>query len=65
MSYKQKFVYTDNHGQNLWNKVKKSNKAEQEQKTLITASVQFLTAVTKVLFSIHIFFLIFSYFLRS
>ena len=65
MSYKQKFVYTDNHGQNIWNKVKKSNKAEQEQKILITASVQFLTAITEVLFSIHILFLIFSYFLRS
>ena len=45
-----KFFTTDNHGQNIWNKVKKSSKINEEQKTLITASVQFLIAITKVLF---------------
>ena len=38
------------HGQNIWTKVKKSSKIGQEQKTLITTSVGFLTAITKLLF---------------
>ena len=35
---KQKFVYSDNSGQNTWNKVKKSSKIGQEQKPLISTS---------------------------
>ena len=35
--YKQIFVNTDNHGQNILNKVKKSSETGREQKTLITA----------------------------
>ena len=31
-------LYTYNHGHNIWNKVKKSSKIEQEQKSLMTAS---------------------------
>ena len=32
---KQKFVSTDNAGQNIWQKYKKSSKIKHEQKTLI------------------------------
>ena len=48
--YKHKFGYTDNPGQNIWNKVKKSSKIEQYQKNLATASAYFLGAFTKSLF---------------
>ena len=34
----KKVFYTENQGQNVWNKVNKSNEIGQEQKTLITAS---------------------------
>ena len=37
-SYKYKFVYADSPGENVWDKVRKSSKIGQEQKTLITAS---------------------------
>ena len=43
-------LYTYNHGHNIWNKVKKSSKIEQEQKSLMTASAKFLTAIAKILF---------------
>ena len=39
-----------NLGQNIWNRVNKSSKTGQKQKTLIIASGKFLTVVTKVLF---------------
>ena len=45
-----KIVRADNPGQNMWNKVKKSGKIGQEQKTLIFAFAQFSTAFTTVLY---------------
>ena len=39
MSYKQKYVYTDNYGQISLNKVKKSSKIGEEQKSVRTTSV--------------------------
>ena len=42
------FIY--NSGQAIWNKVKKSRKPGQEQKTLITAPTLFFITITKVLF---------------
>ena len=50
LSYKQKLVYTANHGQNIWNKVKKSIKTDEEQKIVIFASGYLLTPFTRVLF---------------
>ena len=47
-SCKQKFVHADNLRQNIWNKVKKSSQVGQKQKSLITASAQFLTAIRKI-----------------
>ena len=49
-SYDQKLVHTDNLWQNICNNVKKSSKTGQAQNTLITASAEILTPVTKVLF---------------
>ena len=34
----EKFVYTDNYGQNIWNNVKTLSKTRQEKKTSIIAS---------------------------
>ena len=42
------FMY--NPVQNIWKKVKKSSKIGQEQKSLITASAQFLIAINKIFF---------------
>ena len=38
---------TCNPGQNVWNKLNKSNETEQEQKILITASAYILSAIKK------------------
>ena len=51
MSYKQNLIYAGNHRENIWNKVRKLSKIAQEQKTLITASAYFLTAIAKVFIS--------------
>ena len=53
--FRQRFIkkevqFANNTGQNIWNKVKKSSKIWQEQKTLITASVQILITIAIVLF---------------
>ena len=34
----EKFVYTDNYGQNIWSNAKKLSKTRQEKKTSRTAS---------------------------
>ena len=49
-SYDQRLVCPDNSRKNIWNKVEKSSKIGQVQKTLIFAFAEFLTAVTEVLF---------------
>ena len=38
------FVCSDNPGQNIWNKIGKSNKTGQDKNILISASAGFLTA---------------------
>ena len=38
-SYKQKLASSDNHGQIVWQKERKSGKIEQGQKTFISAFV--------------------------
>ena len=43
-----KFVYSDNPGQNIWHKVKKSSKIEQDFKNLLSNFAWFLTAIAKV-----------------
>ena len=37
-----------NPGQNIWNKIEKSNKIRQEKKGLISTFVCFLTAIAKI-----------------
>ena len=39
-----------NPGQNIWNKIEKSNKIRQEKKGLISTFVCFLTAIAKIEF---------------
>ena len=46
----QKFVWSDNPGQNIWNKIEKSSKIGQEKKSLISTFEGFLTAIAKVKF---------------
>ena len=46
----QKFVWLDNPGQNIWNKIEKSSKTGQEKKSLISTFEGFLTAIAKVKF---------------
>ena len=56
--------YTDNHDYNcgkiIWEKVRKSSKTGQKQKTLRSALASFLTAITKVLFLLLLLLLILS-----
>ena len=49
-SYDQKFVCSHNPGENIWNKVQKSSKIRQDQKTLVSIFVYFLTTIAKVQF---------------
>ena len=44
----QKFVCSDNPGQNIWHKVKKYSKTGQDYKNLISDFACFLTAFVKV-----------------
>ena len=46
-NYGQKFVCSDNPGQNIWHKVKKSSKIGQDFKNLSNFAC-FLTAIVKV-----------------
>ena len=43
----QKFVCSDNPGQNIWQKVKKSIKMGQDFKNLLSNIACFLTAIVK------------------
>ena len=47
-SYSQKFVCSDNPGQNIWQKVKKSSKIGQDFKKLISTFACLLRAIAKV-----------------
>ena len=49
-SYEQKFVCSDNSGQNIWSKVRKSSKMEQDWKSLVPTFAYFLTASAKFYF---------------
>ena len=49
-SYNETFVSPDNPGQNIWNKIEKSSKTEQDKKSLISTFACFLTATGKVEF---------------
>ena len=44
----QKFVRSDNPGQNIWYKVEKSSKVGQDFKSLLSNFAWFLTAIVKV-----------------
>ena len=44
----QKLVCSDNHWENIWNKIKKSSKSGQNKASLISTFVCFLTASAKV-----------------
>ena len=48
LNYGQKFVCSDNPGQNIWHKVKKSSKIGQDFKNLLSNFACFLTAIVKV-----------------
>ena len=50
IKYEQKFVFSDNLEQNMWNKVKKSIKTGRGSKSLISTFASFLTVIAKVLF---------------
>ena len=47
-SYGQKFVCSDNPGQNIWHKVEKSSKAGQDLRSLLSTFACFLTPIVKV-----------------
>ena len=47
-NYGEKFVSSDNPGQNVWHKVKKSSKIGQDVKNFLSNSAHFLTVITKV-----------------
>ena len=47
-SYGQKFVCSDNPGQNIWQRVKKYSKIGQDLKNVIYNFACFLTAVVNV-----------------
>ena len=47
-SYGQKFVCSDNPGQNIWHKVKKFSKIGQDFKNVLSKFAYFLTAIAKV-----------------
>ena len=46
----QKFVCSDNRGQNIWKKIEKSSKTRQDKKGLIYTFACFLTATAKLEF---------------
>ena len=48
LSYGQKFVYSDNPRQNIWQKVKKSSKIGQDFKNLLPNFECFLRDIAKV-----------------
>ena len=48
LNYDYKFVCSDNPGQNIWHKVKKSSKIGQDFKNLLSNFACFLTAIVKV-----------------
>ena len=48
LNYGQKLVRSDNAGQNIWHKVKKSSKIGQDFKNLLSNFACFLTAIVKV-----------------
>ena len=48
LSYDQTCSYSDNLGQNIWNKWEKSSKTGQEKKSLVSIFACFLTAIAKV-----------------
>ena len=48
LSYGQKFVYSDNPRQNIWQKVKKSSKIGQDFKTFLPNFECFLRDIVKV-----------------
>ena len=47
-NYSQKYVCSDNPGQNTWHKLKKSSKIGQDFKNLLSNFACFLTAIVKV-----------------
>ena len=47
MSYWLRFGFTDNQWENIWQRVRKSSKIGQDQKTLILAFAYILTAIAK------------------
>ena len=49
--YDQKFVWSDNFGQNIWNKVKKPNKFGQHWKTLVSIFCILIDCYSKRLMS--------------
>ena len=50
-SYDQRFVWSDNPGQNISNKIEKSSKTGQDKKSLISTFAYFLTANAQVPFA--------------
>ena len=48
LSWNQKLASSLNSGQNIWNKIVKSNKTGHEKKKLISTFSCFLTAIAKV-----------------
>ena len=48
LNYSQKFVCSENPGQNIWKKVKKSNNIRQDFKNLLSNFACFLTAIVKI-----------------
>ena len=47
-NYGEKFASSDNPGQNVWHKVKKSSKIGQDVKKCLSNSAYFLTVIIKV-----------------
>ena len=48
--YDHKFVYSENPGQNIWHKVKKSSKIGQDLKNLLSNFACFLAPIVKASF---------------
>ena len=47
-SQDQNFVWSDNPSKDIWNKINKSFKTQQDRKSLISTFASFLTAIAKV-----------------
>ena len=48
LHYGQRFFCSDNPGQNIWHKVKKSSRIGQDLQNLLSNFACFLTAIVKV-----------------